>query len=101
MIAPSLTYAEQLLPTVLGNRAKAEPQCIFAKVPLSPTNYEAGFRSVSFSELHTAINRVAWLLESHFGRSENFPTITYLGPSDLRYSIVLVAAIKVGYKVST
>jgi hypothetical protein len=99
-MASSLAYAEQLLPTVLENRAKAEPRGVFAKVPLSNTAYEAGFRSVTFGELVKAINRTAWLLESQFGRGEHFPTITYLGPSDLRYSIVLVAAIKVGYKVS-
>jgi hypothetical protein len=34
------------------------------------------------------------------GRSREFETIAYIGLFDLRYFIAVIAAIKVGYKVS-
>ncbi|KIW12711.1 hypothetical protein PV08_09989 [Exophiala spinifera] len=92
------TQAQQLLPIILDRRARDTPDNVFAKVPRSPTSYRDGFRAVKYSELVNAINQVAWLIEQGFGKGNGFPTITYLGPSDLRYSIVVVAAIKAGYK---
>ncbi len=90
----------QTLPAILEQRATTEPDGVFAKVPIS-TTYAEGFRSVTYLELLSAVNRVAWLLEEQFGKSQNFPTIAYLGPGDLRYSIVVLAGIKSGYKVNT
>jgi len=100
MAASNHSHGEQLLPTLLENRANVEPNGIFAKIPLSTTTYAQGFRSVTNAELCNAINRVAWLIDGQFGKGHNFPTLAYLGPSDLRYSIVVVAAIKAGYKAS-
>jgi hypothetical protein len=99
MISKHTAYVEQLLPHIFDERARIKPDSIFAKTPASLTRYGDGFRSVTFLEIATAINRVAWLIDSQYGKGENFPTITYIGPSDLRYSIMVVAAIKVGYKV--
>lgn len=36
----------------------------------------------------------------NLGWSTVFDTIAYIGPSDLRYAIVFLAAVKCGYKVS-
>jgi hypothetical protein len=33
------------------------------------------------------------------GKSTTFETVGYIGPGDIRYLILVVAAIKVGYKV--
>jgi hypothetical protein len=46
----------------------------------------------------TAINHVTGLLIDNFGKSKEFETIAYIGPGDLRYSIIVVAAIKAGFK---
>ena len=102
MALPSakFSHAEQLLPNVLQNRANKTPNAIFAKYPRSPTTYTEGFREVKYFEFVNAINRVAWLLEENFGSAQDFPAIAYYGPSDLRYSIVVVAAVKAGFKVS-
>jgi acyl-coenzyme A synthetase/AMP-(fatty) acid ligase len=38
------------------------------------------------------------MLDKTIGKSTDFDTLAYLGPSDLRYHIVILAAIKTGYK---
>lgn len=92
---------QQLLPNVLERRAKVNPEGTFAKVPKSATTYELGFRTVTNLELHDAVNQVCWLLEKCWGKGQGFPTVAYMGPTDLRYSMVVLAGIKTGYKVST
>ncbi|KAF2491843.1 putative NRPS-like enzyme [Lophium mytilinum] len=88
----------RLIPNVIDLRAQRNPQDIFAKVPTSTTSYGSGFRSVTIVELSNAINRVAWLLQEHLGKGQDHEALAYIGPTDLRYSIVVIAAIKVGYK---
>lgn len=89
----------QLLPVILENRAREDPHGIWAKFPISPNSYSEGFRSVTRQEMMNAVNRVAWILERDLGRSQTFETIAYIGPNDLRCTIVVLAGIKVGYKV--
>lgn len=88
-----------LLPAILDERARTSPEEEWALFPASETTYEAGFRVVTNREAANAVNRVAWTLEGELGRSSSFETIAYLGPTDLRYYFVVLAAVKVGYKV--
>lgn len=89
----------QTMPEMLEIRRQSEPERIFAKLPMSPTKYVGGFRSVTYSEVSKAVSHVAWWLEENIGKTDAFDTIAYLGPGDLRYSIILLAAIKTGHKV--
>jgi hypothetical protein len=42
-----------------------------------------------------------WWLHRTLGPGESFETLLYLGPNDLRHNILLLGAVKAGYKVST
>ncbi|MCJ1395312.1 hypothetical protein MMC18_008196 [Xylographa bjoerkii] len=44
-------------------------------------------------ELANAVNKIAYWLEQNFGASTVFETLAYMGPSDLRYAIVFLAAV--------
>ncbi|OJJ46010.1 hypothetical protein ASPZODRAFT_2034801 [Penicilliopsis zonata CBS 506.65] len=88
-----------LLPHVFEHRVRANPAGIWAKYPVATDNYEAGFRSVTNQQVLNAINRMAALFDRQLGASQRFQTLAYLGPNDLRYFIVVMAAIKVGYKI--
>lgn len=95
----SFEHSKQLTPTLLEDGARSTPDRVWAKFPISNTTYEHGFRSATYSQMLNAVNKVAWILDQSVGKSPKFDTLTYLGPSDLRYHIVLLAAIKTGYKV--
>lgn len=86
-----------LLPVAIDERAMRNPAGPFAQFPLSNT-YSAGFGTATNAQVANAINHVTGLLVESFGKSNNFETIAYIGPGDLRYSIIVVAAIKAGYK---
>jgi acyl-CoA synthetase (AMP-forming)/AMP-acid ligase II len=95
----SFEHSKQLIPTLLENGAKSTPDRVWAKFPVSNTTYEHGFRAATYSHMLNAVNKVAWILDQSIGKSTNYDTLAYLGPSDLRYHIVLLASIKTGYKV--
>lgn len=95
----SLPQKKQLLNNIVDGMAKTRPSALYAEVPVSPTTYEAGFRKITYGTLANAINGVAWWLKGELGVGQNFETLSYIGPSDLGYVIMLLGAVKAGYKV--
>ncbi|KAH8703109.1 putative AMP dependent ligase/synthetase [Talaromyces proteolyticus] len=94
----SQSDSQQLLPVVLKNRAQQNPQGAWAQFPVSDQTYASGLQTATNWQVNHAVNRVAWLLDDWFGASSDFETLAYIGPFDLRYYIIVIAAIKVGYK---
>ncbi|KAI0119342.1 acetyl-CoA synthetase-like protein [Daldinia grandis] len=91
----------KLLPEVIDEIAATEPESLYGKYPADPSNYDAGFKNVTYRQLANAINGVAQWLESEIGRGdpERTPTVAYIGPNDFRYVFAFVGAIKAGYKI--
>lgn len=87
-----------LLPELVSKRAHEDPQGAFARVPAGPV-YSNGFREVTNIQLRNAVNVAAALLLGTYGQSETFETLTYIGPADLRYFVIVLAGMIVGYKV--
>jgi hypothetical protein len=87
-----------LLPHIIEQNARADPNGVFARIPAG-SKYTDGYRDVTKLQLHNAVNYTASLLKRNLGESQNFETLAYIGPGDLRYSIIVVAGAKAGYKV--
>lgn len=94
-------FGERLLPQVVDTYASIEPERVYASIPWT-TDVNDGFRDVSMTDLASAINHVAWMLEGVDGKPSagRFETVAYMGASDIRYAIFFLAGIKVGYVVS-
>lgn len=90
---------KQTLPAIVDGMAHAQPFALYAEYPYSPKSYEAGVRKVTYRDFANAINGLAWQLDEVLGPAENFPTLAYIGPNDLRYAALTLACVKVGYKV--
>ena len=88
------------LVNLVDHRAKCNPEALYAEYPASATTFDKGYTTISYKAFANAINGAAWWLEANLGRSEEFQTLAYIGPNDLRYNIFILAAVKVGYKVS-
>ena len=92
-------FGSRLLPQVVDELARSCPERIYASIPLSSDPLH-GFQDVTILELAQAVSRFAWLLDEKLGKSTTFETLAYVGPSDLRYVVVFLAAVKCGYRVS-
>ncbi|KAM5346106.1 hypothetical protein ACJ41O_009111 [Fusarium nematophilum] len=85
------------LPAVWDMIAAAEPDRPVVSIAKGH-EVEDGYRDITARMMANAVNRAAWFLERKLCKSDSFQTICYLGPSDLRYPILLAAASKAGYK---
>ncbi|KAK2735825.1 putative NRPS-like protein biosynthetic cluster [Myotisia sp. PD_48] len=87
----------RLLTQAIDYYALAEPHRIFASFPVSE-NLNDGFRDVDMHTLAAAVNETARWLDKLLGASKSAMlergTVAYIGPSDLRYSILFFAAMK-------
>jgi acyl-CoA synthetase (AMP-forming)/AMP-acid ligase II len=85
---------------LIENIATEDPERPFLYIP-STEKAQDGWKPFTFLQLNNAINYLAHSLSNTITRSpddEEFPTIAYIGPNDLRYSIILFACIKAGFK---
>ena len=96
---PAIPYGRRLIASRIDELAHLEPNGVWISIP-SARPVE-GFRDVTWAEGANAINRAAWWLESKLGYGSDQAPIAYMGPQDIRYIILLVAAIKTKHKAST
>lgn len=90
---------KRLIPDIIDNRARENSTQSFVSYAKS-SRIEDGFVNISYGQLSNAINACAWWIEDKLGKGTEFQTLAYVGPSDLRYGILTIGAIKAGYKVS-
>jgi AMP-binding enzyme len=97
----SSTYQSpyRLIPNILDQLAQDEPDKLYAELPVSPTDYTAGFQKITFGALANAVNGVAWWITETLGPGKDFPTLAYIGPNDLSHNILIIGAVKAGYKM--
>jgi thioester reductase-like protein len=94
-----IEFGRRLLPNAIDDLARSEPQRTLYSIPIGSTASD-GFRSVTASEFANAVNRAAWFLENALGgKGVNFETLGYMGPNDIRYFILVLGAVKSGYKL--
>ena len=96
---PDRPENRRLLPNVIDELARSNPDGIWSEYPVNPTSYSSGFKKVTNRQFANAVDGTAWWLEKTWGKSQSFETLPYMGPNDMRYIILVVAAVKVGYKV--
>lgn len=91
-------YGRRLVPQVLDELASADPGRVYAAIPKT-SDVKDGYHDITVADLARCVDFTARWIEDNFGRSNVFETITYIGLSDLRGIVTLLAVIKTGYKV--
>ena len=66
---------QQLLPHIVDDIAKTDPERIWAQVPQSEKTYEDGFRKISYKGMANGVNGVANWLVQRFGHVSDFETL--------------------------
>lgn len=93
-------YGRRLFPQVVDDVAAIQPERECFSVPRS-TDPKDGWKPVTFEQYANSINHVARRIIANCGvpTVNTFPTIAYIGPNDARYVVLVLAAVKAGYKV--
>jgi len=90
---------QRLLPKIIDFNAEAHPAKLYAIFPKSEMLSD-GLYEFTYKQFADSINHISWWLDESLGRNQSSDTVAYIGPKDIRYSILAVAAIKTGRKVS-
>ncbi|KOC07273.1 hypothetical protein AFLA70_512g000601 [Aspergillus flavus AF70] len=98
---PRIDAASQgkLLPTIIDELARDEPNGLWMEYPTSPTSLDVGYSQITYAELANAVNGVANCITSALGRANTGESLAWLAPNSPLCSITLIAAMKAGFKV--
>ncbi|CVL06949.1 related to nonribosomal peptide synthetase MxcG [Fusarium mangiferae] len=97
-MAPAGDLGRRLIPCILDEMSRDEPDRVIYSIAKS-ADISKGFTEITARKFANAVNKTAWWLEHLVGRSETFQTIGYIGPHDIRYFLLNLACVKVGYQV--
>ncbi|OCL12111.1 acetyl-CoA synthetase-like protein [Glonium stellatum] len=97
-LQPSPSHGGMVLPRVVEELAANQPERTWVTVP-KDANLTSGWRDITFKELDVAVNSTCRWIESTIGISSDRETLSYMGSNDVRYVVVLLAAMKTGYKI--
>lgn len=95
------TYPDELLPNTLFKLAAQYPDLTYSEYPRSK-DVADGYRKITYKEVANAVHAVAWWIEQNVGKpvvDDGSETLVYMGPSDLRYTVLVLGSVMVGYKV--
>ncbi|TGO50943.1 hypothetical protein BOTNAR_0374g00130 [Botryotinia narcissicola] len=67
---------------------------------ISLINYSQGCRKITYAQIANAVNGAAKLLAEKLGPGKDSQTLCYMGWNDLRYLVLILGAVKAGYKVA-
>ncbi|KAK3902336.1 hypothetical protein C8A05DRAFT_15597 [Staphylotrichum tortipilum] len=92
-------YGRRLLVNIVDERAETDSDREWVSIPRS-SDPKDGWTKITYKQAANAVNRVAHKLASSTGvpAKGDFPTVAYIGPSDVRYIVFALGAVKAGYK---
>jgi acyl-CoA synthetase (AMP-forming)/AMP-acid ligase II len=96
----SLYYRDLLSPAAVVDRLAAEvPHDVWVKEPVSSDHGPTIWRDISWLQLRMAVDSMACWMENKLGLGAGDQPVAYTGVNDIRFPIVIMAALKCGYKV--
>ncbi|KAK0744490.1 hypothetical protein B0T21DRAFT_429030 [Apiosordaria backusii] len=88
-----------LSPTVLVDRLAAEkPNNVWMKSPITSAQGETHWEDITYSQLKNALDAMSDFIIQHLGPGSPDEVVAYMGVNDVRYPLVILAALKAGYK---
>ncbi|PSR80205.1 hypothetical protein BD289DRAFT_374383, partial [Coniella lustricola] len=103
-------YSEpDLIPKLVDKLARERPDAAYGLWPIAPDSYDAGFCTITYSQLANIINNLAWWITKSIGPPPRSPAeartvneqyvLAYMGPNDVRLTALIIAAVKAGYTI--
>ncbi|KAI1826125.1 putative NRPS-like enzyme [Xylaria intraflava] len=92
------SWRERSIPQVVDQLASENPDAVYGIWPVQPDSYSAGVRTITYGQLANIVNGLAWWLVKQLGPSQK-EVLTYVGPNDVRFTALTLAAFKTGYAI--
>jgi acyl-CoA synthetase (AMP-forming)/AMP-acid ligase II len=91
---------QDLVPHIVDYLASTQPDGLLAEYPVSAVSYDEGYRKITYGQFANSVNGLAhWMKRTLGTPRKEHEIVAYMGPNDLRYPALVVAAVKVGFVV--
>ena len=86
------------MPAILDDRAISTPNRTYASIPWADWRRD-GFQDISYRQIANAVQIMSWWLDEKLGTTDSISSFAYMGPNDLRYLFLIMAAAKTNRRV--
>ena len=93
-------WRERTLPQIVDDLARDKPNYAYGCWLVDHNSSSASVHTITYAQLCNVVNRLAWWLIEQLGRDRQGEVLTYVGPNDVRFTALVLATIKTGFKVS-
>ncbi|KAK4183556.1 putative peptide synthetase [Podospora australis] len=83
---------------LVDHLAATKPNDTWVKIPITSAQDVTHWDNITWAQLSNAVNAMAHFITKSFGPARKDEPIAYTGINDIRYPIVILAAIKADYK---
>lgn len=98
MAEDNTRYSNRLLVNAIDESARDCPDQVVVRYP-GPNWETDGYETITRKQLAQAVDRAAHWLDQQLEGAEDAHTVSYVGPNDPRYCILLASTIKTGRRV--
>ncbi|KAI0904542.1 acetyl-CoA synthetase-like protein [Ustulina deusta] len=95
----SRLWREFTLPQIVDKVAHEEPDYLYGSWPVEQNSYLAGVRNITYAQLANIVNGLAWWLVEQLGPDKQREVLAYVGPNDVRFTALVLAAMKTGHRL--
>lgn len=86
-------------PALVDSLASGAPNNVWVKIAASTEKHAGAPHDITWAQVEKAVDSLARWIELEFGPGNGEDPIAYIGINDVRYPMVIIAALKAGYKV--
>ncbi|KAH8156102.1 hypothetical protein CIB48_g12145 [Xylaria polymorpha] len=97
--AASTPWREFTLPQIVDNVADEQPDHVYGSWPVDQSSYRVGVRNITYIQLANIVNGLAWWLVKQLGPEKHGEVLAYVGPNDVRFTALVLAAMKTGHRL--
>ena len=87
------------MPAILDDRAASTPDRTYASIARADWRRD-GYQDVSYRQIANAVQKMSWWLDEKLDTVDSIDSLAYMGPNDLRYLFLIMAATKTNRRVS-
>lgn len=98
MAADNMQYSNRLLVNAIDESAQDAPDQVVVRYP-GPTWETDGYETITRKQLAQAVDRAAHWLDQQLEGAQDAHTVSYVGPNDPKYFILLTGTIKTGRRI--
>ncbi|KAI1744667.1 hypothetical protein F4680DRAFT_233212 [Xylaria scruposa] len=92
-------WRDYTLPQIVDKLAAEKPEYVYGVWPVAQNSYSAGVQTITYAKLAKLVNHLAFWLVKQLGPNKQCEVLAYLGPNDVRFTALILAAMKTGHRM--